>query len=105
MKVELTAKSITLQKNDFNSEGFVDITVANPAGAVITDVKVHGAADSALYNVRKVQPGAYAIGFVTQTTVGETKIGKVGKGKTITLDIYLAGSTTPIAVKLKVVVT
>ena len=90
-----STKQIDLQKNDRYSEGRIDISVKSPVAAKIADVKVKGA-HANLYSVRKIRDGSYAIGFK------DSKIGAVGKGASIKLNVYFTGSDTPAAVSVKV---
>lgn len=99
-KFTLSAKQITLLKNDRYSEGQIALTVKSPAGARISRVEISPKdKNRALYDMRKVQNGSYAIGYKDHV------IGKVGKGASLKLDVYFEGSDTPatLAVKISVV--
>jgi len=93
-----SVKTIDLQKNDRYSEGMLDLAVMHPEKAVISSVEISGA-EAALYSIRKVQNGSYAIGFK------DNVIGKDIKSSTIKLDVYLAGSDKPVSMNMKIVIS
>lgn len=96
-KFTLSAHQITLQKNDVYSEGQIGIAVKSPAGARIGRVEINPKdKNQALYDLRKVQNGRYAIGYKGHV------IGRVGKGASIKLNVYFEGSETPASVTVKI---
>lgn len=98
VKLYQNTKQISLQKNDVYSEGQLDISVISPSAARITDVRIRGT-NEYLYSIRRIQNGSYVIGYK------DHQIGKVSNKTNLTLDIYLAGSNTPVSTTVKLVNT
>ncbi|MDR0220459.1 MAG: Ig-like domain-containing protein [Lachnospiraceae bacterium] len=94
-----SVKQIELQRNDKYSEGRVDIAVKKPAAAQIARVEIKGEEHNGLYRIRPIQDGSLAIGFASEQAAFDA-----GDGASIALNVYLAGSNTPVTVTVKVVV-
>ena len=97
-RLSQSTKRIDLQANDRYSEGIIDISVQKPQGAVIDKVEINGTTNAALYEIREVQNGRYALGYKGNN------IGNVGRGKNIKLAVYFAGSDTPALISVRVAV-
>jgi len=62
-KMTRSGTQINLQKNDIHSSGRLDLSLTGPAAAKISRVEIKKAAHGALYQIREIHNGSYAIGF------------------------------------------
>jgi uncharacterized protein YjdB len=93
-----SVKQVELLRNDRYSEGRVDIAVRKPAAGQIERVEIKGEASN-LYKIREIQNGSYALGFRNDWAVVNAK-----QSANVKLDVYMAGSSAPVTVTVKVVV-
>ena len=102
-KMTRSGTQINLQKNDIYSSGRLDLSISGPATAKISKVEIKKAAHGNLYQIREIQNGSYAIGF-RENALGVPEIRKVGKGATVQLNVYFAGSDKPMSTSVKIAV-
>jgi len=94
-----STRQINLLSNDRFSEGIVDITVLNMPTASMTELVINRESDRALYDIRKVQYGQYAIFFKNRDN------SNAGKGGTVQLGVLFEGSDRPVNINVHINVT